>query len=76
MKKIIFLGIIFSCILIVLIINKKKFADKIIQAKSEKVTSMITLPSGLRYETLKHGNGETTPKPGQIVTVHYTGWLE
>ena len=38
--------------------------------------SRITLPSGLQYEVLNHGNGENSPKPGQKVTVHYTGWLE
>jgi len=31
--------------------------------------------SGLEYEILKEGTG-VTPKPGQKVTVHYTGWLE
>ena len=30
--------------------------------------------SGLEYEILKEGTG-ATPKPGQQVTVHYTGWL-
>jgi FKBP-type peptidyl-prolyl cis-trans isomerase FkpA len=31
-------------------------------------------PSGLRIESLKSGNG-ATPKKGDAVTVHYTGWL-
>jgi peptidylprolyl isomerase len=31
-------------------------------------------PSGLRYIDLKAGTG-ATPKPGQTVTVNYTGWL-
>jgi peptidylprolyl isomerase len=31
--------------------------------------------SGLEYEIIKEGTGES-PKPGQKVTVHYTGWLE
>ncbi|MBI2515720.1 MAG: FKBP-type peptidyl-prolyl cis-trans isomerase [Opitutae bacterium] len=30
------------------------------------------LPSGLRIETLKAGNG-ATPKPGQVAKIHYTG---
>lgn len=30
------------------------------------------LPSGLRLETIKAGNG-ATPKPGQVAKVHYTG---
>lgn len=35
----------------------------------------ITLPSGLKYVELKEGNG-ASPKTGQLVEVHYTGWLE
>ncbi|MEL6165266.1 MAG: FKBP-type peptidyl-prolyl cis-trans isomerase [Cyanobacteria bacterium J06628_3] len=36
---------------------------------------IVTTPSGLKYEVLKEGTGEQ-PKPGQTVTVHYTGTLE
>lgn len=44
---------------------------------SEKLpTDHVSLPSGLTYEVLHHGNGKTTPAPGQRVTVHYTGWLD
>lgn len=35
----------------------------------------ITTASGLKYVDLKVGTGPT-PKPGQIVIVHYTGTLE
>lgn len=35
----------------------------------------ITTPSGLSYKDIKVGAGET-PKKGQTVTVHYTGWLK
>ena len=35
---------------------------------------MITTDSGLQYEDLVLGTGATA-KPGQLVTVHYTGWL-
>lgn len=31
-------------------------------------------PSGLSYEVLQSGNGAEA-KPGQRVSVHYTGWL-
>ncbi len=36
---------------------------------------VVTTPSGLKYEVLQEGTGET-PKSGQTVTVHYTGTLE
>ena len=35
----------------------------------------VTTPSGLKYVDLVTGTGES-PKPGQTVTVHYTGTLE
>lgn len=35
----------------------------------------MTTSSGLKYVDLLIGTGES-PKRGQIVTVHYTGWLE
>ncbi|MEM9924781.1 MAG: FKBP-type peptidyl-prolyl cis-trans isomerase [Cyanobacteria bacterium P01_D01_bin.50] len=35
---------------------------------------VITTPSGLKYEVLQEGSGET-PETGQTVTVHYTGTL-
>lgn len=34
-----------------------------------------TLDSGLRYLDLVEGTGNT-PKPGDTVRVHYTGWLD
>ncbi len=36
---------------------------------------IVTTDSGLKYIDLVEGTGET-PKPGQTVSVHYTGWLE
>lgn len=38
-------------------------------------TNVVTLPSGVKYEDHVVGTGET-PKKGQMVTVHYTGWLD
>jgi peptidylprolyl isomerase len=35
----------------------------------------VTLPSGLKYIDVKQGTGPV-PTPGQMVAVHYTGWLE
>ncbi len=37
-------------------------------------TNIVTLPSGVKYEDHVAGTGEM-PKTGQMVTVHYTGWL-
>ena len=46
------------------------------QPKQEKPKSMaVTTASGLKYEILKDGTGAEA-KPGQTVSVHYTGWLE
>ncbi len=44
-------------------------------AAPEKVTGPgKTLPGGLQYWDLKQGTGAEA-KPGQMVTVNYTGWL-
>ncbi|MEW6363037.1 MAG: FKBP-type peptidyl-prolyl cis-trans isomerase [Acidobacteriota bacterium] len=34
----------------------------------------VTTSSGLKYVDIKIGDG-LMPKPGQVVSVHYTGWL-
>jgi peptidylprolyl isomerase len=34
----------------------------------------VTTPSGLKYVEIKEGDG-ANPSPGQLVIVHYTGWL-
>jgi peptidylprolyl isomerase len=36
--------------------------------------NLVTTPSGLQYEDLVPGSGDS-PQPGKQVTVHYTGWL-
>lgn len=36
--------------------------------------AMVETPTGLRYEDVTIGSGETA-SPGQTVSVHYTGWL-
>lgn len=38
-------------------------------------TQFTTTPSGLQYAIIKAGAG-ATPQNGQVVEVHYTGWLE
>jgi peptidylprolyl isomerase len=58
----------------------KKDTTKAITATGKaKVTKMekqdtVTTASGLKYIDIKVGNG-ATPKAGQTVEVHYTGWL-
>lgn len=42
---------------------------------SQKGIGMITTESGLKYEDIVAGAGES-PESGQMVTVHYTGTLE
>jgi FKBP-type peptidyl-prolyl cis-trans isomerase FkpA len=37
-------------------------------------TAETTTASGLGYTTLQSGDGDTAT-PGQMVSVHYTGWL-
>lgn len=49
----------------------KPKADK----AAKQVTGVrVTTPSGLQYEDKVVGQG-ATPKKGQTVVVHYTGWL-
>src|SRR4051812_2374181 len=52
--------------------EKDKGKDKDKEKKEEKV---ITTDSGLKYIDLKEGNGATAKK-GDMVAVHYTGWLK
>lgn len=38
-------------------------------------TTIVTLPSGIKIQDHVVGTGES-PAKGQMVTVHYTGWLD
>lgn len=35
-----------------------------------------TTETGLQYAIIEKGDGGKRPEPGQVVAVHYTGWLE
>src|ERR1041384_4762762 len=43
-------------------------------SKQMETGKEITTASGLKYTDIKIGDGES-PKPGQTITVHYTGTL-
>ena len=51
--------------------SDKKSDDKKSEKKESKV---VTTVSGLKYEDMVLGAG-ASPKTGQTVRVHYTGWL-
>jgi FKBP-type peptidyl-prolyl cis-trans isomerase len=42
--------------------------------KLKENKAVIEMPDGLRYEVIKAGTGPV-PKPGQVVTINYTGML-
>ena len=44
-------------------------------AHAQDAASVVTLASGLGYVELTEGTGPS-PHPGQVVVVHYTGWIE
>jgi FKBP-type peptidyl-prolyl cis-trans isomerase len=57
-------------------LKDKNMADNLAYFTKLKETNknLVELPSGLRYETIKEGDGPT-PKPTDTVKVHYTGTL-
>ena len=54
--------------------EKKAAAQKQNAKPPQAPTTEVTTPSGLKYVDLKVGTG-AQPKPGQTVSVHYTGTL-
>jgi peptidylprolyl isomerase len=44
------------------------------KAKAKGKTKVVTTASGLKFEDLAVGKG-ASPKKGDTVSVHYTGWL-
>lgn len=53
--------------------DKVKTAE--IKQEGAKEMSLVKTDSGLQYEIIKEGSGKA-PEKGQLVTVHYTGWLD
>ena len=66
-QRIVLASILFLFVLVILVFNWRK----IFPSGGE----MITTESGLQYEDIIVGNGQEA-KPGDIVSVHYTGWLD
>lgn len=56
-------------------IVENEVKEKLKQVKKQE-GKMITTDSGLKYEILSKGSSDVTPKTGQNVVVHYTGWLD
>ncbi len=54
---------------------KKKAKQKKAPAKAKDAKKEHSSQSGLKWTVLKEGKGES-PKRGQTVVVHYTGWLK
>jgi FKBP-type peptidyl-prolyl cis-trans isomerase len=52
--------------------HHKNSGDKLLMAQAP--TGTIKTPSGLQYTDEKVGSG-ASPRQGQTVSVHYTGWL-
>ena len=70
MKKVFVSKIIFSVSMLVLLsgcFNRDKTPQELV----------IKTPSGLQFVKLNEGQGAgVTPQPGNMVTVHYDGWLQ
>ena len=50
-------------------------AFAVVGCSGDKSGEEVMTVSGLKYVDMKVGDG-TSPQAGQLVTVHYTGWLE
>ncbi|MDP6593891.1 MAG: FKBP-type peptidyl-prolyl cis-trans isomerase [Candidatus Marinimicrobia bacterium] len=50
-------------------------AIAVVGCSGDKSGEEMMTDSGLKYVDMKVGDGES-PQAGQLVTVHYTGWLE
>lgn len=50
------------------------FGASLPMVPADAASSTVTKPSGLKYEDVKVGTGDTA-EAGKTVTVHYTGWL-
>lgn len=56
-------------------VKPKVEAKKVLDKKGMESGKVITTTSGLKYTEITEGTGPS-PQKGQVVKVHYTGWLE
>ena len=47
-----------------------------IKKGQSQVPAWQTTASGIKYRIEKEGTSDKTPSPGDMVQVHYTGWLD
>jgi FKBP-type peptidyl-prolyl cis-trans isomerase FkpA len=66
MKKLCLLAVAAACVAL---------AASAARADDKKDSKVVTTDSGLKYEDLKEGTGDAAKK-GDMVEVHYTGWLK
>lgn len=79
MKKIFVILVLATSSIPLLLWSTKKITKKISSTtkSGSSMTQKVTLPSGLAYEVLKEASAEAvSPKKGQQIAVHYTGWLD
>ena len=69
MKKYLWLALVLAAgVLVLYVVSSPGTADEKTEGK------VVTTDSGLKYQDLKEGTGDAA-KAGDVVQVHYTGWL-
>jgi len=75
MKKLLIASSIAVATAVLLVQCKNAKNNNTTQVGDTKKMTRIKTTSGLEYEIIEEGTG-ASPKPGSMVTVHYTGWLD
>lgn len=75
MKKIVIAGSIAVATAVLLVQCKNAKNNNTTHVEGAKKMTRTKTASGLEYEIIQEGSG-ASPKPGSMVTVHYTGWLD
>lgn len=66
---------LFMMILVLALIATSSWRARASTSTATTHAQIVTTTSGLKYQDLTVGTGAEA-KPGQIVQVHYTGWLD